>query len=84
MLEEDDQGYLLPPNNEPVFDQQGRLIQIGAIRKEDLKLPDIGGDTTPEVEYMRQSIIRIVDADPESSAKMLVTYLLDEESNKNR
>jgi len=84
MLEEDEQGYLLPPNNEPVFDQQGRLIQIGAIRKEDLKLPDIGGDTTPEVEYMRQSIIRIVDADPESSAKMLVTYLLDEESNKNR
>ena len=84
MLKEDEQGYLQPPNNEPVFDQQGRLIQIGAVRKEDLKLPDIGGDTTPEVEYMRQSIIRIVDADPETSAKMLVTYLLDEENNKSR
>ncbi|MCX5920377.1 MAG: flagellar basal-body MS-ring/collar protein FliF [Candidatus Melainabacteria bacterium] len=79
-LEADEHGYLLPPNNEPVFDQQGRLIQIGSIRKEDLKLPDIGGDTTPEVEYMRQSIIRIVEADPETSAKMLVTYLLDDES----
>ena len=82
MLEEDDQGYLLPPNNQPVFDQQGRLIQIGAIRKEDLKLPDIGEETTPEVEYMRQSIIRIADADPESSAKMLITYLLDDENSK--
>jgi flagellar M-ring protein FliF len=79
MFETDEQGYLLPPNNEPVFDQQGRLIQIGSIRKEDLKLPDIGSETTPEVEYMRQSIIRIVEADPETSAKMLLTYMLDED-----
>jgi flagellar M-ring protein FliF len=81
MLVEDAQGYLLPPNNEPLYDQQGRLIQIGAIRREDLKLPELTNETSPEVEYMRQSIIRIVDADPEASAKMLVTYLLDEENN---
>jgi flagellar M-ring protein FliF len=80
MLEEDENGFLLTPNNEPLFDQQGRLIQIGSIRREDLKLPEIVNDTTPEIEYMRQSIIRIIESDPETSAKMLMTYLLEDDS----
>jgi hypothetical protein len=55
------------------------MIQIGSIRREDLKLPEVFNDTSPEVEYMRQSIIRIIETDPENSAKMLMTYLLDED-----
>jgi flagellar M-ring protein FliF len=79
MLETDERGMVIAPATK-VYDQKGRLIELGGVRREDLNLPDVVPTQGPEVEYMRQAIYGFIQKDEETSAKMIMAYIHEGEN----
>jgi len=68
-------GQLLLPTDKPLYDQEGRMIQLGGLTKDQLNLPKPKYANAPEIEYMRQSIYGFIQSDTALAAKILVAYM---------